>query len=179
LGPQPAPSAVCMYPTGIWVRGSQRFCTETPVFQLNALRCHGEGQRRVFCLVGNRDAILPTPPKQTHQTPASIQIQCACRAQSRGRGFSYGQRDEAESPAAQILVEAAIMASPQSRRAVFGEHAYLRNVANIGAHQRAQDQSDERAALEDDEGRLWIERAAAGKRTMLFKKRSEPVSVRY
>src|SRR5216683_2665521 len=78
--------------------------------------------------------------------------------------FGYGQRDETKSPLAEIFRRGGQHGLAEPGGAVFREHADLRDVADIGAHLRAEDESDQRAgaALEDDEGCLRIEGAAPG-----------------
>ena len=63
-----------------------------------------------------------------------------------------------------FLVEAASMSFAKPGGAVFGEHAHLSDVPNVGTHPRTEDQADQRliAALENHKGCLGIESAASG-----------------
>src|SRR5271163_4610198 len=70
-----------------------------------------------------------------------------------------------ESPPAQIPGRSSQHGLAEASGAVFGEHADLRDVANIGAHQRAENEADERAraALDNNEGCPGIKSAASRK----------------
>src|ERR1700687_3212706 len=69
-----------------------------------------------------------------------------------------------ESTVAEILGCGGQQSFAEAGRAVFGEHAHLSDVPNVGTHPRAEDQADQGlvAALEDHEGCLGIESAASG-----------------
>src|SRR5208282_3291634 len=53
-------------------------------------------------------------------------------------GFSYRQRDEADSPPTKVPGRSGQQSLAKPRRAVFGKHADLRDVANISPHQRTE-----------------------------------------
>src|SRR5271170_4196896 len=75
-------------------------------------------------------------------------------------GFGHRQRDEPESAPAKVPGRGGHHHFAQPGRTVFREHAHLRNVANIGTHLRAENQSDQRprAAFDYDERRLRVKR---------------------
>ena len=81
------------------------------------------------------------------------------------RGLSNRERDRAKTALTQAACGRCEERNAKSCRPVFRQYAHLRDVANIGAHLRAQDQADQRAraALEDDERSVRVEHAASRK----------------